>query len=109
MAQSNTAYPNLFSPVKIGPFQFRNRVVHAAMSTRMSHEGRVTQDIINYHRSRAIGGAAATVVEPMNIASHQNNTHKVNVFNRTNTAGLRAWADAVREHDCHIIAQIQDS
>lgn len=105
---SETAYPNLFSPVKIGPFLLRNRVVHAAMSTRMSHEGRVTTDLITYHRSRAIGGAAAIVVEPMNIASHQKSPHKVNVFNRQNADGLRAWANAVREHDCHLIAQIQD-
>lgn len=108
MSLSNTAYPHLFSPVKIGPFMFKNRVVHASMSTRYVEGGRVTPQMIDYHRSRAIGGAAAIVTEPLNVASHQRNPKKVDVFNRKQTHGLRAWADAVREHDCHLLGQIQD-
>jgi dimethylglycine catabolism A len=108
MSLTNTAYPHLFSPVKIGPFMFKNRVVHASMSTRYADHGRVTQQLIDYHRSRAIGGASAIVTEPVNVASHQTNPHKVDVFNRKQTHGLRAWADAVREHDCHLLGQIQD-
>ncbi|MSO99067.1 MAG: hypothetical protein EXR11_12760 [Rhodospirillaceae bacterium] len=108
MSQPPTAYPHLFSPVKIGPFTLRNRVVHASMSTRMMENSQVTQQLIDYHRSRAIGGAAAIVTEPLNVAAHQRNPKKVDVFNRKATAGLRAWADAVREHDCHLLGQIQD-
>ena len=108
MTLSNSAYPNLFSPVKIGPFMFKNRVVHASMSTRYVEGGAVTQQLINYHRSRALGGASAIITEPMNVASHQTGPKKVDVFNRKQTQGLRAWADAVREYDCHLLGQIQD-
>jgi len=108
MKPSNSAYPHLFSPVKIGPFMFKNRVVHASMSTRYAEGGQATQQMIDYHRSRAIGGAAAIVTEPLNVASHQRNPKKVDVFNRKATQSLRAWADAVREHDCHLLGQIQD-
>lgn len=108
MSQSSTAYPHLFSPVKIGAFMFRNRILHAAMSTRMVNDGQVSPSLIDYHRNRAAGGAAAIVTEPMNVASHQKNPRKVNVYNRTAVDGLRAWADAVRAHDCHLLGQIQD-
>jgi 2,4-dienoyl-CoA reductase-like NADH-dependent reductase (Old Yellow Enzyme family)/thioredoxin reductase len=103
-----TAYPHLFSPVKIGGFTFKNRVLHAAMSTRYVDDGQVPQSLIDYHRSRAIGGAAAIVTEPMNVASHQRNPKKVDVYNRKAVSGLRALADAVAEHGAHLLGQIQD-
>ncbi|MBL8644036.1 MAG: FAD-dependent oxidoreductase, partial [Rhodospirillaceae bacterium] len=89
-------------------FTFRNRILHAAMSTRYVENGQVPQALIDYHRSRAIGGAAAIVTEPMNVASHQKNPRKVDVYNRKAMAGLRALADAVAEQGAHLLGQIQD-
>ncbi len=108
MSQSTTAYPLMFSPIKIGQFTLRNRIVHAAMSTRYVDDGQVSESLINYHRSRAIGGSAMIVTEPMNVASHQKNPRKVDVFNRKGLAGLRALADAVASNGSHLLGQIQD-
>ncbi|MBM3514791.1 MAG: FAD-dependent oxidoreductase [Alphaproteobacteria bacterium] len=102
-------YPSLFSPFKLGPFTLKNRIVHASMSTRYVENGEVPDDIITYHASRAEGGAAISVTEPMNLHRRQNNPKRVSVTRKENADGLRRWAAALARHGSLLIAQIQDS
>lgn len=102
------AYPHLFSPLDLAGMRLKNRIVHAAMSTRFAARGRVTQRLIDYHENRARGGAALLVSETMNLLSKQNAAHKVSVRHPDNAAALERWAAAVRQHDSHLLAQIQD-
>lgn len=60
-----TAYPHLFSPVRVGGRELRNRIVHASTSTHYCVDGRVTDRLIDYYVNRARGGAAMLVSEPM--------------------------------------------
>lgn len=103
-----TAYPHLFSPLQLGHARLKNRIVHAAMSTRYARDGRVTDRLIDYHRNRAEGGAALLVTETMNLLPGQRSPHKVNVLDAGNTAALARWADQVRAHDAHLLGQVQD-
>ncbi len=104
----SSAYPHLFSPLQVGSARLRNRIVHASMSTRYVAGGQVTDRLITYHANRARGGASMTVTEPLNLLPRQNNPQKVRVLDPANRAGLERWAAAVRAHDSHLIAQIQD-
>ncbi|MDX2222425.1 MAG: FAD-dependent oxidoreductase [Rhodospirillaceae bacterium] len=108
MSAAHPVYPHLFSPLKLGPFTLKNRIVHAAMSTRYVERGEVPEDIITYHANRARGGAAISVTEPMNLLRRQTGPKKVTVYRPENFDGLRRWADAVEAHDCRLLAQIQD-
>ncbi|MFZ9653040.1 MAG: NAD(P)-binding protein [Steroidobacteraceae bacterium] len=104
----SSAYPHLFSPLQIGAVRLRNRIVHASMSTRYVKAGEVPEKMITYHANRARGGASMIITEPLNLLPRQRNAQKVSVLEPANAAGLRRWAAAVREHDAHLIAQIQD-
>ena len=48
-----------------GALRLRNRLVHASMTTRMAQDARVTQALVDYHETRAMGGAALIVTEPL--------------------------------------------
>lgn len=103
-----TAYPHLFSPYQLGPVTLKNRIVHASMSTRYVTGGKVTDRLILYHATRARGGAALTVTEPLNLLKRQSNQQKVTVRAPENREPLRRWAEEVRAAGSYLIAQIQD-
>ncbi len=104
----SSAYPHLFSPVQVAGARFKNRIVHAAMTTRYAAAGKVTDRLITYGTTRARGGAAAIVTEPMNLLRRQANPTKVNVWADDAQPGLERWAEAIRACDSHLIAQVQD-
>lgn len=52
-------YPNLFSPIKIGPLTLKNRIVAAPTSfAELSSESHFTRDNIAHYRLKAKGGAS---------------------------------------------------
>jgi 2,4-dienoyl-CoA reductase-like NADH-dependent reductase (Old Yellow Enzyme family) len=101
-------YPHLFAPLEVGTRTLRNRIAHASMTTRMSAGRKVTPALLNYYRSRAKGGAALIVTEPVSAARFQNAPHKVRVWSDEDLEGLSHWADCVEREDCRLLAQLQD-
>ena len=59
--QGRTA-PDPLSPVRLGPVTLRNRVIKAATYEGLSHRGRVTQDLVDFHVGYAKGGVGMTTV-----------------------------------------------
>lgn len=102
-----SAYPHLFSPFQLGSRRLKNRIVHAAMATGYQSGGRVTDRLIDYHVTRARGGTAISVTEPLGMLARQRNGGRVAVV-AENLPDLSRWAQAVAAHDCLLIAQIQD-
>lgn len=102
-------YPHLLAPLTIGGARLRNRVVHASITTRLSRERRVTPELLNYYGSRARGGAAMIVTEPLSAARRQNLAHKVRVWDEAAADGLSRWAAVVEREDCRLLGQIQDA
>ena len=88
-------YPHLFAPLVVGAHTLRNRIAHASMTTRMSANRRVTDVLVQYHASRARGGAALIVTEPVSAARFQMAPHKVRVWDPESEPGLARWAEAV--------------
>jgi 2,4-dienoyl-CoA reductase-like NADH-dependent reductase (Old Yellow Enzyme family)/thioredoxin reductase len=101
-------YPHLFTPLKVGTRTLRNRIAHASMTTRMSANRRVTPALLNYYASRARGGAALIVTEPVSAARFQNAPHKVRVWSDEDLEGLSTWAECVEREECRLIVQLQD-
>lgn len=102
-------YPNLFAPWRQGRLRLRNRIVHAAMTTRRVFGEAPTVAMIQYYANRAQGGAALVVTEPLNASPLQTRDHYVRVWNDQHVDWLRRWADAVESQDCRLLGQIQDS
>ena len=59
-----TAYPNLFSPISIGPMTSKNRILMSAMSINFGVDGSgfVTDQLTAYFEARARGGVGAMLV-----------------------------------------------
>ena len=104
-----THYPNLSAPLDLGPVRLRNRIVHLSMTTRFGANRQVTQRLIDYHANRARGGAAMTITEPVAALPAQQRGYKIPLYTDDSHDGLSRWAEAVREQDCHLVGQFQDS
>ena len=52
----------LFTPYQLGPLTLRNRVIRAAAFEGMCPGNRVSEKLIDYHRSVAAGGVGMTTV-----------------------------------------------
>lgn len=99
----------LFTSFALAGKSLRNRIAHASMSTLSTPEGRVTDRLVNYHASRAAGGAALSVTEPLGIMRHQAGLPRVQVWRQDNPDALKRFADAVESRDCRLLGQIQDA
>jgi 2,4-dienoyl-CoA reductase-like NADH-dependent reductase (Old Yellow Enzyme family) len=93
----DSKFPHLFTPVKLGHLELKNRIVFGAHTANMSHEGLPGDRHFGYYRERARGGAAMIVVEPAPV-------HRTAVLIRGN---FLAENDAVIPHfrritdECH--------
>ncbi len=105
----SSLYPHLFAPLQLGKQRLRNRICHVSMTTRMSVDRKVSPTLLNYYRSRAQGGAALIVTEPVSAARVQNLPHKIRVWSDAEMDGLSRWAEVVEREDCRLLAQIQDA
>ena len=103
-----SAYPALTSPFSLAGHTLRNRVVHASISTHFAEGARVTDRLVNYYASRASGGAAMIVTEPLGMWQGFDVPGRVRAWNDVNVDGLSRWADTVEAHDCRLLGQIVD-
>lgn len=100
-------YPALFSPLRLGGVQLKNRIVHASISTRLGAQGALGEAYLRYCETRARGGAAMLVTEPVGLGPWQN-PMRLPAYEASHLVNLGRLADAVVAHDCHLVAQIQD-
>lgn len=57
-------FPKLFSPIRIGTLEVKNRLVFAPVSTELgSPDGKVTPQMLEYYEERARGGVGLVIVE----------------------------------------------
>lgn len=101
-------YPRLLSPSTLAGKRLKNRIVHAAMSTRYGRNGEVTQRFVDYHVNRIKGGTAMTITEPMALRRGQASDTRMRVWDQDNMDGLKRLAEAIQAADGHILTQIQD-
>ena len=104
----NRKYPHLFSPIKIGPLTFKNRIVSAPTSVaELSPECNLTRDNIAYYKLKARGGAAAVTVGESIVHSATGRSHPKQILldRETTMPSLVETADAI--HQFGAIASIE--
>ena len=97
---------SLFDTTRLGPVTLRNRIIKAATFEGRSPDGLVTDDLIDFHRAVAAGGAAMTTLAYLSV-SPEGRTHAESIHLRPETtAGLRRLTDAVHAEGAAAAAQI---
>jgi hypothetical protein len=102
------AYPLLFSPLQVGHWRLKNRIVHASMSLRCGAEGGMHPRYHQYYLNRARGGAALIITDPVAFLPSQG-SERLCAWNDSMADDLSRFAQAIRDEDCHLLAQIQDN
>jgi mycofactocin system FadH/OYE family oxidoreductase 2 len=103
-----SAYPHLFSPLRIGSVTVKNRIMQTAHVKLFAHDAVDSQRNVDYQTARAKGGAGLLITG--NRVVHPTSTTG---FPRVAWAYLREaleadrrLTDAVREHGAAIFAQL---
>ncbi|MGI9591395.1 MAG: FAD-dependent oxidoreductase, partial [Myxococcota bacterium] len=102
-------FSNLFSPLRIGSLELRNRIAMAPMGVEIVEgDGKVREPVVRYYDERARGGAGLLITE--NTAAcyprGANTAHEIGVSDDAFLPGLRSLTDAVHAHGTHIAIQL---
>ncbi|MCH8167578.1 MAG: FAD-dependent oxidoreductase [Proteobacteria bacterium] len=100
-------FPNLFTPVRIGKIDIRNRILSTGHDTSIPTGGAVNDALIAYHEARAKGGAGLIVVQVAGI--HESARYTSHILMATGDAcipGYARLAEAVHAHGAKIFAQL---
>ncbi|MDX6750384.1 FAD-dependent oxidoreductase [Geminicoccaceae bacterium 1502E] len=101
------SFPHLFSPLKVGGMEIRNRILSTGHDTVLAHEGRVTDRLVAYHEARAKGGAGLIVVQVAGV--HETARYTSHILMATSDdaiPGYAALAGAVHRHGAKICGQL---
>lgn len=100
-------FPNLLSPLDLGPVEIKNRMVFTGHATNLSVDGYPDDALIAYHRARAAGGAGLIVTQVAHV--HPNSWYSglaLRVFEDGCIPHFARLAEAVHEHDCRLFGQL---
>ncbi len=104
-----SSFPNLFSPLDVGPATFRNRIFSTGHMTCLL-DGNLQPDdrFIAYHEARARGGAGLIIMEASRI--HETGGHRNLDASRDSCIPcLRRVGEAVHKHGCTLFGQLGHS
>ncbi len=96
----------LFSPIKVGQMELKNRIVMPAMHYLSSWEGSVLPHHLDYFRERARGGAGLIIIGGCTIDETSGPLHMLSVKDDRFIPGLSALAKAVQSEGARIAAQL---
>ena len=102
------ALKHLTTPIDVGPFQLRNRIISTAHTTVYNPDGLVGDQEIAYHVSKARGGIAlsvtgSTTVHPSGGAPQM---HLLVNFDDGVIPGYRRLAEAMHTHGARMMVQL---
>lgn len=104
------AYPTLFSSVKLGPLEMRNRIAMAPLTRQMANaDGTPTDEMVAYYARRARGGLGLVITEgtyEQDGAQSRAYLSQPGIANAAHVAGWKKVCDAVHDHGAKIIIQL---
>lgn len=95
----NKYYKHLFSPIKVGPLTFKNRISSAPTSVAaLAADCTLTHDNIAYYRLRAKGGAGqVTLGESIVHPTGRSHPQQIRLYDENSVPSLTELADAIHE------------
>ena len=100
-----SSFPNLFSPLKVGPIEIKNRIFSTGHMTMLLNGGEPSDDMVAYHQARAAGGAGLIITEASAVHPATAPWH-IYSFSDDCIPGYRKIADAVQPHGCMVFGQL---
>jgi len=92
-------FPNLFTPMKLGPYMLRNRIEAAPMGAHGSPDGYITPEGVAYYELRAKGGAAIVTIGESMIDSKGTSHGRVTPLDDPGILpSLISATDAIKRH-----------
>ena len=101
-----TGTPEVFAPAILGPLTLKNRIIKAATFEGVMPGGRVTDELIAFHRRVAAGGAAMTTVAYLAVSPEGRTDRHCLQLDGESLPGLRRLTDAVHAEGAAVAAQI---
>jgi 2,4-dienoyl-CoA reductase-like NADH-dependent reductase (Old Yellow Enzyme family) len=98
--------PHAFAPARLGPLTLKNRIIKAATFEGVMPGGRVSDELIAFHRRVAAGGVAMTTVAYCAVAPEGRTDRHCLLLNEETKPGLRRLTDAVHAEGAAVAAQI---
>lgn len=98
---------HLFSPLRLGPVELRNRIVSTAHQTGFVENHLPTDDFVAYHEERARGGVGLIVLEA--TAVHRTSlltAHTLAGYREEIVDAYRRVANAVQPHGTRLFVQL---
>ena len=100
-------FPQLFSPLRLGGREVKNRIFSSGHDTVMAEDGQVTERLVAYHEARARGGVGLIVLQVVGV--HETARYTSHVLMATDDEaidGYRHLADVVHAHGTVLFAQL---
>lgn len=92
------AFNDLFSPIKIRGMEIRNRIEFPAMGTKMVKDEKVVTDqLINYHVARSLGGNGLNFTEVCSVYDKAAPKNFLALSDDKYIPGMKKLADAIHE------------
>ena len=109
MAQEDSRAPaasSPFEPARLGPLTLRNRIIKAATFEGVMPRGAVTDELIDFHRRVARGGAGMTTLAYCAVSPGGRVNRNTLVMSDDIVVDLRRLTDAVHDEGAAIAAQL---
>ena len=97
------SYTHVDKPLRVGGIELKNRIVRPAHGTVIG-KGTMNEALIAYHRARARGGAALSILEVGSV--HPTSAFSLNIFDPAIEGGLRRLVVESAPHGMKIFQQL---
>ena len=98
-------YVNLFSPLRLGSIELKNRIFSSGHMTMLLKDGGPSDDMVAYHEARAAGGAGLLITEAASIHVGVSAWH-IRAYSDTCIPGYTKIVGAARKYSCKVFGQI---
>jgi len=96
----------VFTPVRLGPLELRNRIVKCGTNEGMSRGGLMTDPLLDWHREFAAGGVAMTTLAYCSVSA-DGRTFRDQIWMRDEALpGLRRFTDAIHAEGARAAIQL---
>jgi len=103
----HTPYPHLFSPIRLGPLEAKNRVMRVATTSNLAERNRVRKRMLAFYRRVAEGGAGVVVSEAVRLHPHDSVVPSaIPLFDPKVIPGMRRISNAIHEAGALFIVQL---
>src|SRR6185437_3470168 len=99
------ATPEVFAPAPLGPLTLRNRIIKAATFEGVMPGGKVSDELVAFHRRVAAGGAAMSTVAYLAVSPEGRTDRHCLPLDDATVPELRRVTDAVHAEEAAAAAQ----